>query len=499
MAMAFTATMHGADADTVRVQCAMHAQAASGVFAPYMLGSWTYGRTTPAGVAVAEVRAEKQLDLSTRLSWAAGADVVAGYGNTASYMRYDAQSGLWTSHDCGQSPVWIQQLYGTVKWRGVYLTAGMQEYGSELLDDNLSSGDLMHGVNARPVPEGRLGFVDFQDIPLTRGWAQIKGSIAYGKKTDGNFVAERYNRWNSHYTVGEWYTLKRLYFRSMPAQPLCITIGVQAGGLFGGTTTWYWQGQQSRQVKDKVNVRSFWRMLFPFADKTDYYEGSHLGSWDFMARYRLTDTKSVHAYFQWPWEDGSSLALRNKTDGLWGLQYADKSANAILQGVVLEYIDLRDHSGPLHWAPGDRPGTTITTEATGGDNYYNNSSQNPWANYGMSMGTPFAVSPVYNRDGFVQYSHNRTHGVHAAANGSLGRQWQWKVAMSYARAWGSGRFHLNEALTNTSAMAQACWAPAEAWLVKCAVAVDRGTLRGNNLGASATVVYKLSHPIKYNQ
>ena len=75
------------------------------------------------------------------------------------------------------------------------------------------------------------------------------------------------------------------------------------------------------------------------------------------------------------------LAAHPYVDGLWGVEWSNPKGSWIT-GALIEYVDFRDQSGPIHWAPSDRPGSTISTEATGCDRYFNNSSFNANANYG---------------------------------------------------------------------------------------------------------------------
>ena len=67
----------------------------------------------------------------------------------------------------------------------------MKERGSALLNDILTSGDVVESGNARPVPQLRAGFVDFQNVPLTDGWLQIQGELGYGKFADGGWMNRR--------------------------------------------------------------------------------------------------------------------------------------------------------------------------------------------------------------------------------------------------------------------------------------------------------------------
>lgn len=468
---------------------------ATGDFAPYMLGSWHHGKAMMAGQALLGVEAHRAVDLGRRFSWGAGAEALTGWSDKTAYDRYVDPEGWTSGNRQGPAAIWLQQLWATVKWRGVFITAGMKERGSSLVDDALSSGDLIASNNARPIPEVRAGFVDFQNIPFTHGWVQLEGCLSYGKMADSDYLRTHYNRYNDHIATGVLYTYKRWYFRTKPTVPLVLTLGAQCAGQFGGKTQFWSRGRMVREHKNPQNFKAFWDMFIPVKDGGDgYYEGSTLGSWDGRLNWTLPGRRHrLGAYVQFLWEDGSSLGRRNHTDGLYGLEYrcVDGQKSAVT-GAVVEFIDFRDQSGPIHWAPGDNPGTTITTEATGADNYYNNTSFNAHANFGMAIGSPFVMSPVYNRDGYLQFAHNRTYGMHAAAEGYVTPTVGWRAAFSYAKAWATGRIAAGYTLHNTSAMLE-CRIDARrltpGLTATAAMAFDAGSLRGNNFGAMVTVTY----------
>lgn len=467
------------------------AVASSGDFAPYMIGSWNHGRTTAKNQVTLDLEARRPLDLGSRLSWGAGVEAVTGYSHKALYDRYDSGTGTWSTHRVGPAPVWIQQLYGEVKFRGVFVTAGMKNQTSSLVDDRLSSGDLVQSNNSRPIPMVSAGFVDFQDIPLTGGWLQIEGRVSFGKFMDNSYLRHQYNYFSSHIATGVRYTYKRVYFRTKPSQPLSVTAGVQTSGQYGGKTVFYYLGTNVQTVQNKQGLGTLLKTFNPFADGSDgYVEGSHLGSWDLKARYRFGGGE-LSGYFQWFWEDGSSMGRRNKWDGLWGLEWKS-SRPGILKGAVLEYVDFRDQSGPVHWAPGDRPGTDITQSVTGNDRYYNNSSFNAHANYGMSIGSPFILSPLYNRNGYPQYTQAISRGFHAAAEGSVTPSLDWMAKFSYQVACGSGDYNWVRSLHNTSGALGMTW-HADRLLpglhIGARIAFDTGSLRGDNFGAMLSVRY----------
>ncbi len=482
------------DADSVRTvnwQAGFTGAGSTGDWAPYLIGSNSGGRHAMKGTADVSASISTDFRLDRRFSWTAGAEVAAGYQSSADYERMT--DGVWTSRPWHPARAIVYQLWAGVKFRGVALTAGMRDHVSPMVDDRLSSGDLVLSNNARAIPQVEIGFVDFQDIPFTRGWAQIDAALSYGKYTDSDALKGRYNYYNDHITLGQLFTYKRLHFRSRPDRPLSVTVGFQLGGEFGGTTYRYDKGKEYAVIKNSQKPRAFWEMLIPTARYSDgFVEGNHVGSWDLKARYRFHSGVSAEGYFQWLWEDGSGMAKRNMTDGLWGATVSLPGDRPALSKILVEYIDFRDQSGPMHWAPSDNPGTTITTEATGGDNYYNNSSFNAWVNYGLGLGSAFPKAPLYNADGYAQYKHNRTRGVHIGATGYVCPTLAWTAKFSYGVAWGTGRIPYATALHNTSAIVEARWDAArivKGLSVDAAVAFDAGSLRGDNFGALVKVAY----------
>ncbi len=153
----------------------------SGDFAPYYISSLKHGRFSSSKNLQAEISVSRAMNKGDRFSYGYSADVIAGYASGVGYERYDKDTEGWVCHTERPSSVWIQQLYGEVKYRGVFASFGMKEHTSALLNQRLTSGDLVESGNCRPIPQLRVGFVDFQDIPFTNGWMQIQGEVSYGK------------------------------------------------------------------------------------------------------------------------------------------------------------------------------------------------------------------------------------------------------------------------------------------------------------------------------
>lgn len=475
--------------------------ASTGDFAPYFIGSLNAGRTPRRGEALADISASVSLDPGKRFSWGAGVEVIGGWSSANVYDLYQAPTASWTTQVNRPSAAWIQQLYGQLKYRSLLLEVGQKDPESALLDEHLSSGDLTRSSNARGIPGASLGFIDFQDIPFTNGWVQIDGVVMYGKFTDSEFMRKQFNRYNWVLATDTYYTYKRCYFRTKPTEAFSVTLGMQTAGQFGGTSAWYRKGVNYKTEVRGFHLKDAFKMFLPTeGNGNNFYEGNTLGSWDFKARYRLNDGRTLSFAFQWPWEDGSGIGRRNGWDGLWGLYYhLGENKRGIITGAAIEYLDFTNHSGPIHWAPGDLPNTDMTASTTGGDNYYNNDTYTAYTNYGMAIATPFLVSPIYNENGYPAFQYNYARGFHAALTGCVGNEIDYAVKYSYQQAWGMGRRPQAYCRLDNSFMADVRWNAARILPglgARVVAAFDAGRLRGNNFGVLVGITYSGSFKFK---
>lgn len=466
------------------------ATAASGKFAPHYMASGRSGVVTSSGNALLSARIERGLSHTQRFAWGFGVQAIGGYSSGVSYGRYNSTG--WGSHNMHPSRIFIQQLYGGVKWRSLSLSLGMQERGSGLVDDGLSSGDLIHSANARPIPQARLGFIDYQPVPFTKGFLQVQAEFAYGKFTDSGWRRNHADYYNSMIVSGIWYVYRKLYFRTDPSRPFSAIVGVQAAGQFGGSSEYYNKGELVHTDHRGVRFKDFIKMIVPYEKgKEDFVQGNTLGSWDIKGTYRFRNGMALDGYIQWPWEDGSGMAKLNGFDGLYGLAFTLPGGVPLLRRAVVEYLDLTNQSGPMHWAPSDYPGTLITTEATGADDYYNNKYYGAYANYGMILGNPMVMSTIYNLDGYNTIIANRVRGFHVGAEGFVTPRLRWSAKIGYRKAYGNGFEALLPPLHATSALIGASWNPANlsGLTVGCELALDRGSLPANSFGALLTLTY----------
>lgn len=429
------------------------ANVGTGPFAPSLIMANRGGTITQSkgiyerGAIFAPLQPEK------RFSFSFGADIYFQATSAVDYRKWNTHTKEFDWIPRRPAPFTLQQLYAEIKYRSLFLMAGMKENDRTFLNNPLSSGDLTVSNNARPIPQVRIGFYDFVNIPLTNGWVQIIGDIAYGKFTDSKWNRNHYDYYNSFITTGVWYHYKKLYLRSKPEKPFSVTVGMQHAAQFGGYYRKYKDGECTRRYKEPLNLKSFLEVFVQkqfnnsgLASDALNFRGNHLGSWDVNFRYRLRNNDEISFYVMKPWDDGTGIGWQTGFDGVWGLAY--KSANQkFIKGAVIEYLDFTNQAGPfLH----DKT-PEISSNPTGADNYYNNFKYNSWANYGMSIGTPVLKSTIYNTNGVLEFLDNAVRGFHIGINGEIAGI-DWRMLLSWKQSKGTHIYPRPKRLQSTSMM-----------------------------------------------
>ena len=477
------------------------ANAGNSELAPYYIGSNYGGVLTQQYSVLAHASLEHNIDMQKRFSWGAGIEAWGGYASSAGYQRY-VGNGQFEVQQQHPARIWLQEAYVAAKYRSIFAVAGQARKSSPIVEEWLSSGDLVWSNNARPPVGVRAGFIDFQDIPFTKGWLQIKGEFGYFREFDDKWLENHYNYYNHFITTKTWLHYKAFQLRTNPNKPLIFTIGAQSACQFGGTADYYENGQVIRTVKMDADAKAFWRTFIAGSGGNSagdsFVEGNHLGTWDIALEHGIKDTdKTLRLYTQWLWEDGSGIGKMNGFDGLWGLEYRNTSGLPLITGAVIEYIDFTNQSGPIHWTPNDRPGTPIISHSSGADDYYNNYIYNGYQSRGMSIGSPFVKSPLYNQDGYMRYRDNVMRGFHAAIEGFFSHEWFYRLQGSYRKAWGTPIIPRAGSVDDFSMALRVYYTPdwltrwnkVERLTINATVAVDHGKLYGNNWGVQLGIYY----------
>ena len=390
----------------------------------------------------------------------------------------------------------VQQLYADFAYKRVRLSVGSKQRSMALKNQELSTGSQTLGSNARPVPEVRFELPEYWSITGKSNWAAIKGHVAYGMMTDGNWQ-EGYVKPGYHYAKNALYHSKAGYLRigNEDKFPIVFEGGLEMATQFGGTV--YnpigREGATSGTLEMGSGVGDFFDALIgKGADATDEEysnsAGNTLGSWLFSLSYKGNDWK-LRAYYDHFFEDHSMMFFEyGWKDGLIGVE-ATLPQNPFVSTVVYEYMNTTYQSGPVYH---DHT-AAIPDQISGVDNYYNHNLYQGWQHWGQSMGNALYVSPLYREDGTLRFDGNRFKAHHVGICGEPVEGLHYRLLYTYMKNWGSYAAPYEDVYRNNSFLCEATYALprlgkiGNGWQVGLGFAIDRGKVIGNNTGLSVTI------------
>ena len=390
----------------------------------------------------------------------------------------------------------MQQLYVESQYKNLRLTVGTKELPMEFSNPELSTGDMVVSQNSRPIPQVRLEVPDYWDIPGTKGWVGVKGHIAYGWFTDNNWQ-RKFAGPTRLYTNNTHYHSKALYFRfgNEHVFPLTFTGGIRVDCQFSGDA---WNLLQRKDDTTYVDlsyvamdngIKSYWNALtFGGSDPNDgdfkNAEGNHVGSWHGSLNYQGNGW-SVRGYLEHQFDDHSQLFMQyGWKDMKWGLE-TQLPKNPFVSTVLMEIISTKDQTSPVyHDATDDLP-----IQISGRDNYYNQQVYGAWQHWGMTIGNPLLISPIYNEEHQISIFHNRLRATHLAIAGDPCRAIHYRVLYTHMRSWGTYDFPLTDTQHNDFLMAEMTVKPnrLKGWSFTGAFGLNRGDLLKKSTGASLSI------------
>lgn len=433
-------------------------------------------------------------------------------------LEGDKRNGDWKTEGMvdlqasvhARSAVYLHQCYVATSWRWAQLMIGAREQQPYLRDFRLSSGNLVWSGNARPIPEIRLGIDDFITVPHTHDMLQVKLDASYGRCLDDDYLEDEYALYcqdktgygRSWITKGVWLHQKRMALRTNPQKPWVLTISGEHVVQFGGQI-------RSALVPELADasfspkLSDFLRALLPISGGDNSAEGdqnfnygNHVGEMSILLerQWGARQQHRVGFYLENPFEDGSGIRKGNGMDGLWGIEYHNRERNALINGIVLEYLQTTDQSGPIHWAPTDFAGQEVSTSmpkaATGQDDYYNNYFYTGYSHYGMCIGTPMLKSPAFNADHYLRFTDNRVRAWHLGIEGAYSAL-SYRLLASYRQSWGTYFYPNPEVYDSTNALMELSWRHRK-WQFTAGYAFDQGELYGSNHALSLRINYQIS-------
>ena len=431
--------------------------------------------------------------------------------------------------------VMLHQLYAELAWRDFTFNVGCKERLSQMKNfatfsedshfvknrltkkfpnlyyntlTNLTSGGLVYSGNSRPIPQLCVEIPEYVNFPWTNGWLQVKAHIAYGYFLDGNFQ-EGFTRDNPNASYGKdiWYHSKSLFLKVGKKEkfPLIFEGGLEMHTQFGGNVYAHSSG---KIVAMPTNAMDFYKALVPMGGSADtpVYEqtnisGNFIGSWHAALVY-YTKLCDVRFYAEHMFEDFSQLfffeyqsdASGDKNliyypwrDILVGVSVANKSSfMPFISNVLYEYVSTRDQSGAAY----NDPGPFFKEQMDGADNYFNHRIYPGWHNWGMGIGTPLAMSPVYNENGSLRFLSNRFVAHNVGVNGTLGSRLPiaFRLQYTYSENWGTYLNPFCNKMYTTSFLCDIVYASKESkWSGSISFGYDKSTFIGNNLGVMFTI------------
>lgn len=393
----------------------------------------------------------------------------------------------------------VQQAYADLSWKELTLSIGSKERSGYPLekDMSISSGMMVEGSNARPVPQIRFDIKNYITVPHTRKWLGVRGHIAYGIFTDANwqkhFVPESHPEKGQYYLYTEkvWYHSKSLMFRigNKEVFPMEFELGILDAAQFGGNQMY--RLSDGTSVKNKDMSKGFSAFLNAFIPKhggtLQNVSGNHCGSWNFALTGYINNWK-IRTYLEHYYEDHSQMFWQygRWKDGQIGVEVT-LPENRWLTAALYEGINTTDQTGPILY---DAPaGSFSEIQQSGGDNYFNNGEYLGWQHFGQTMGLSLIPGPQYNADHQNRINSSRIRANHFGFRGTPFKEWSWRMLFSSVRHYGTYIYPLDKVRKQFSSLYEVTFSPKRftGWSAKASLGLDRGNYLGNSTGFMFTI------------
>lgn len=410
----------------------------------------------------------KKLDADKRFSWGAGIDLVAGWNNTA--------------------PFNIHQLYGEIRYRSLGVLLGSKEIWGDYNNPRLSSGNLLYSGNAMPIPQLRVGIFDYAPFWGTNGWFSVKGYISFGTFTDSGWQ-KSWAAPDSKRTEGVLSHSKGLWLRggNPSVFPLTGEIGIEMATQFGGKSF-----KDGKIIDMPEKLIDWLKSVIPLSGGKDTpweeqtnIQGNMVGAYNIALSWMPRKNWNIKAYFEHYFEDHSQMTFEyGWKDGLWGIEIAFPN-NRIISSIVYEYLYSKDQTGAVNhdWSP------EVPEQISGRDNYYTHYLYSGWQHWGMGIGNPLAISPIYNRNHSITFLDTRIIAHHIGFEGNPLPGLSYRMLFSLSRNWGTYSMPYPEVLNNFNGLIETSWQPKslKGWKATMGIGFDRGKLLGNSYGVMLTI------------
>ena len=311
------------------------------------------------------------------------------------------------------------------------------------LSPELSSGSLAISNNALPLTQVGISTNGYKEVPFTKGYFKLKGSISHRWLGEDRVVRNAYLHEKSFYALVD-----------LPMFGLELSSGLVHFAQWGGTLP---NGDELPSSFSDFGKVFLGRGSGEETDGSSAGEanalGNHLGITEIGIRKYLKE-HVLDLRYQKPFEDGGSAQLLSFKDYLVSVEWQLPPSVTIVNKVLVEYMQTKSQGGP--GLPDFVEGVdNFGFEFGGRDDYYNNFLyRSGWTNRGQVMGSPLFLThdrltlftpffPSYD----VAIANNRLSAFHLAASGVFKEKLNYSIRTTFTRNFGTyagiyqGRFN----------------------------------------------------------
>lgn len=440
-----------AQRDTIKYEAEISGLTSTGTFSPFWLQSNQYGKIpTTSNSADFRICINKDFEHPTAI------------------FDYGFKANMLLQTYTGKTNVYMHEYYAKARFLVFNLTVGAREEKLGNQDSTLSCGGFLFSQNARPMPKITLGIEQFTPVPYTKGFMEIKGAISHGWFTDNIF--------DKNVLLHQKYA----YIKLGGKLPVHVQYGLDHVAQWGGYIPGW--GQQPSDFQSFIKI-FLGKSGGSDANRSDQINalGNHIISQSLKLEIDISNY-NISGYWQNLSEDGPIRVIwntMNLPDGLWGISIRNKDF-PFIKGIVYEYLNTTDQSGPYH----DKDGIIYG----GADNYFNGEYRSGWSYFSRTIGTPFITSSFYNNNGSVSHLNTRVQVHHIGIEGNI-HDYRYKALCSFSKNYGTYSNPFPAMVQNTSLMLEVNkqFPKLLNLNIGCRAGADFGKLFGNSVGIQLSV------------
>lgn len=393
-------------------------------------------------------------------------------------VEYSSSSNSYYSNN-----IHVQQLFLDAGFKKLICSIGTKEEEPMLVNYELSSGNMVWSENSRPIPRIKLGTTDYVAIPGTNKWLNFYFDISYGRQMDGTYNKDNYSK-NCNYRYNPlienaYFHRKNLFIKTKANALVSATLGLEHIAQFGGKVN---------SEENDVSFSDISNVLFAKKASNDDITYCYIGAID--GRIDVHASKwTLSAYSQFYVDaihskpNGSKFIQRNGNDGLYGLEWKNKSHDAAIAEVVLEYLETTNQGGVVSIDMTSYDGTLYNNTSC---SYYNDDYYGAWANYGLTNGNTLFKSPIYNDDHYLGYESTLVKAVNFGVIGNITPKLSYKLRLNTTESWGEPFAYFSKKQRDFSMLLGMNYKYKD-WSFSPCVAFGNGQLYGNNTSASIRI------------